>query len=123
MGIDLRLRGLAAEANLDAIKVVLSEHDQYADVSVGVSQHGWVSDDPGGKYLFIDPLHLWFDDTYDRGNWPKIRAILVALRPIVPQLEYGPGYANFYGEYVCDAMIARLDAVWEKSLNEQAAER
>lgn len=107
MGIDLRLRGLARGADISAVRAELSKHDAL----------GWVEPSPDGIYLYVESLHRLYTEGYERGYWPSIRAMLVALQPLLPQLEYGGDEGHFHGELVCKAMLARLDALWTKTVS------
>lgn len=100
MGIDVELTGgPAVEIGLDAVTAAIHRHDR----------HGWVSLHRGR--VVVSTLLRYYDESYERGHWPTIRALVVELRALVPQLRYGGDHAIPH-EDVTDAMLARLDTLW-----------
>lgn len=100
MGVDVSLRAPAAGVDLDSVRAVVSRHDPMA----------WIEVDDRGV-MHVETIDRYFGEGYRRGDWPLIRSLLVALRPLVPGLEYGDDHAAAFEE-VTDELIARLDALW-----------
>lgn len=100
MDIDVELTGgPAVEVDLDAVTLAIHRRDP----------QGWVSLHRGR--VVVNTLLRYYAETYEGGHWPTIRALLVELRALIPQLRYGGDHAIPH-EDVTDAMIARLDALW-----------
>lgn len=106
MGIDVRLRGLAMEADLDAAKAALAKFDP----------HGWLDFSEDGRYVYVETICRYFGDSYERGNWPAIRAMLVDMQQHIPQLEYGGDCGPVWFREVCAELLAQLDGEWAERM-------
>lgn len=106
MGVDVRLRAALEGADLSAARAALAVHDPHGWIELGLRRPA------DRRYVFVESLHRYFDDGYERGYWPQIRAMIVALQPHLSDLEYGSDQGHFAGELVDDRLLARLDTLW-----------
>jgi hypothetical protein len=119
MGIDVELEchGVKDE---DALRMAVSRLREWADIWRGNAGYrgGRVYN---GPVIHIDLLDRLYAPGYQRGNWPNIRELIVALRPLCTDLYYcGDNGGDRYE--VTDEMLAEMDLHWAEH-QEWAAEQ